>query len=46
MNNIISGFHQLMNVDHIAWMDGPGWLLAIIVSWFAMISIGALWSRS
>ena len=38
MDNVISGFNQLMNVDHIAWADGPGWLLCLFVGWIAMIA--------
>lgn len=41
MDNVISGFHKLMNVDHIAWADGPGWLLAVVVGWIIIIVISA-----
>lgn len=46
MDNVISGFNQLMNVDHIAWADGPGWLLCLFVGWIAMIVIGSQLSRT
>lgn len=46
MDNVISGFHQLMNVDHIAWSDGPGWFLALVTAWIMAGTIAAVWSRT
>jgi len=40
MDNVISGFHQIMNTD-IAWADGPGWLLGLVVGWIVMLAIAA-----
>ena len=42
MDNVISGFHQLMNVDHIAWSDGPGWLVAVVAGWIIIIVFSAI----
>lgn len=46
MDNVISGFHQLMNVDHIAWADGPAWLLGLMAAWVVMIVVGSQISRT
>ena len=45
MDNVISGFHQLMSVDHIA-SDGPAWLLGLMVAWVVMLVIGSQISRT
>jgi hypothetical protein len=38
---IIENFRTLMSVDHIAWADGPGWLLTtILVGVFMGIVVG------
>ena len=46
MDNVISGFHQLMSVDHIAWSDGPAWLLGLMVAWVVMLVICSQLSRT
>lgn len=46
MDNFISGFQKLMAVDHIAWADGPGWLLGLMVAWVVMIAVAANISRT
>ena len=33
---IIENFKILMSTDHIAWADGPGWLLGLVVAWVVM----------
>ena len=30
--HIIENFKMLMSVDHIAWADGPGWLLGVVIA--------------
>ena len=34
--HIIENFKILMSADHIAWSDGPGWLLGLVVAWVVM----------
>lgn len=41
MDNVISGFQKLMSIDHIAWSDGPGWLMAVVAGWIIVIAISA-----
>ena len=42
MDNVISGFQKLMSIDHIAWADGPGWLLAVVAGWIIIIVFSAI----
>lgn len=39
---IIDNFRMLMTVDHIAWTDGPLWLLSIAVLSFLHMVIAAV----
>lgn len=39
---IIDNFRTLLTVDHIAWADGPGWLLGTFLFIVGTIVIGGL----
>lgn len=43
---VIDGFRTLLSIDHIAWADGPGWLLGLMAAWVVMIAIGSQISRT
>lgn len=34
---VIDGFRTLLSVDRIAWGDGAGWLLGLVLLWFVSV---------
>ena len=42
---IIENIKILMSVDHIAWADGPGYLLALVLTGAVMLIVGACVGR-
>lgn len=42
---IIESFHRLQEVKHIAWADGPGWLLGVAIASVMMGITAACISR-
>jgi len=42
---IIEAFKSLLSIDQIAWADGPGYLLAMIIAGSMLLISGACTTR-